>query len=76
MENSKIAEAVRKSENHKFNPEYNKCFNNNKMSEPIDILKFTETLNKDAVDYLCNFNDKQLKDLVFDGGGVVVLCGF
>lgn len=67
MENSKIAEAIRIAEEHKFNPKYNKCFNNNKMSEPTDILKFTETLNKDAVDYLCNFSEKQIKDLVYDG---------
>jgi len=77
MDASKIADAVRKSEerklnlgNHKFNPKYNKCFSNNKMAEPIDILKFTETLNKDAVDYLCNFTDKQLKELIYDGGEI------
>jgi len=32
--NERVAEAVRKSEDHKFNPKYNKCFNNNKMSKP------------------------------------------
>ena len=64
--NQTIAEAMKKGEDHKFNPEYNKCFNNNKMAEPIDILKYNEKVNKDAVDYLCNFNETQLKELIYD----------
>jgi len=41
--------------------------NNNIMNESKHFLKYTEILNKDAVDYLCCFTDKQLKDLVYDG---------
>jgi len=40
---------------------------NNNMNESKHFLKYTENLNKDAVEYLCNFTDKQLKDLVYDG---------
>jgi len=40
---------------------------NNNMNESKHFLKYTEILNKDAVDYLCCFTDKQLKDLVYDG---------
>ena len=36
------------------------------MDASGDILKFTEVLNKEAVDYLCNFSHKQLRDLVYD----------
>ena len=31
-----------------------------------DIVKFTEYLNKDAVDYICSLSVKQLKDIIYD----------
>ena len=31
-------------------------------------MKFTEIVNKEAVDYLLNFDDKEIIDIVYDDG--------
>ena len=44
----------------------------NEVVEEIegDIVKFTEYLNKDAVDYLCSLSEKQLKDIIYDNAEI------